>query len=134
MLVLYILIIAESPRPISRERERRTSTRLHRGIPTGTEIVRDGTRISTAPMQPGMVTNSAMRRGSASKDGDNPRAGSSRHNRKWGGFQNLYEVSINKSYQIRKCLSRLCANFNRNSDTSVEDVCVCGKWLRYSSH
>lgn len=83
MLVLYILILAESPRPISRERERRTSTRLHRGIPTGTEFVRDGTRVSTAPMQPGPVTNSAMRRGSASKDGDNPaRTGSSRHVRK----------------------------------------------------
>ncbi|XP_052070328.1 casein kinase I-like isoform X2 [Mytilus californianus] len=75
----------ESPRPYSRERERRTSTRLHRGIPTGAEVLqRDATRISTAPMQAGLSgVNSAMRRGSASKDGDIPvRTGSSRHNRK----------------------------------------------------
>ncbi|KAL5018055.1 hypothetical protein ScPMuIL_003777 [Solemya velum] len=72
-----------SPRPLSRERERRTSTRLHRGIPTSTELARDATRVSTAPMQPVLPLNSGIRRGSASKDGDNPvRVGSSRHLRK----------------------------------------------------
>ncbi|KAK3091164.1 hypothetical protein FSP39_017624 [Pinctada imbricata] len=80
---MFIYSSDESPRPISRERERRTSTRLHRGIPTGAEFTRDATRVSTAPMQPGMMMNSAMRRGSASKDGDMPaRTGSSRHIRK----------------------------------------------------
>lgn len=75
-----------SPRPMSRERERRTSTRLHRGIPTtAQELARDGTRVSTAQMQSSMMpgVNQAIRRGSASKDGDgNARAGSSRHVRK----------------------------------------------------
>ncbi|KAK3593299.1 hypothetical protein CHS0354_031358 [Potamilus streckersoni] len=83
-----------SPRPMSRERERRTSTRLHRGIPTGggaaaappagAEIARDATRVSTAPMQASMLpVNSGMRRGSASRDGDGPvRTGSSRPVRK----------------------------------------------------
>ncbi|XP_060063481.1 casein kinase I-like isoform X2 [Ylistrum balloti] len=74
----------ESPRPFSRDRERRTSNRLHRGIPTGAEAQREAARVSTAPMQPGMMpVNSAMRRGSASKDGEVPaRTGSSRHTRK----------------------------------------------------
>lgn len=83
-MFLFMYLTADSPRPYSRERERRTSTRLHRGIPTGADIQRDATRISTAPMQAGLSgVNSAMRRGSASKDGDVPaRTGSSRHNRK----------------------------------------------------
>uniref|UniRef100_A0A8W8M5R5 non-specific serine/threonine protein kinase n=1 Tax=Magallana gigas TaxID=29159 RepID=A0A8W8M5R5_MAGGI len=94
----------ESPRPISRERERRTSTRLHRGIPTGAEFVRDGTRVSTAPMQPGMVTNSAMRRGSASKDGDNPaRTGSSRHARKFARSRSQSFISRVESWKSTDC-------------------------------
>lgn len=75
-----------SPRPMSRERERRTSTRLHRGIPTtAQELQRDGTRMSAAQMQSSMIpsVNTGVRRGSASKDGDAPaRASSSRHVRK----------------------------------------------------
>lgn len=85
--VHFCLLIATSPRPMSRERERRTSTRLHRGIPTtGQELQRDGTRMSAAQMQSGMIPgmNQGVRRGSASKDGDGPaRASSSRHVRKW---------------------------------------------------
>ncbi|XP_052765085.1 casein kinase I-like isoform X5 [Mya arenaria] len=74
-----------SPRPMSRERERRTSTRLHRGIPTtAQEMQREGTRLSATQMQSsGLQGNSGVRRGSASKDGDAPaRASSSRHARK----------------------------------------------------
>ncbi|XP_025076747.1 casein kinase I-like isoform X2 [Pomacea canaliculata] len=73
-----------SPRPMSRERERRTSTRLHRGIPTGAEMQREMTRMSVTPMQQGQMMaqmNSGMRRGSASKE-DNARSGSSKHVRK----------------------------------------------------
>lgn len=77
-----------SPRPMSRERERRTSTRLHRGIPTGSEMQRDMTRMSVAPTQPvqplpaqapmmGQM-NSGLRRGSTSKE-DNARSASSKH-------------------------------------------------------
>ncbi|XP_076450327.1 casein kinase I-like isoform X2 [Babylonia areolata] len=75
---------AASPRPISRERERRTSTRLHRGMPTTTEMQREMTRVSVAPMQQAPVVsqvNSGLRRGSASKE-DSARAGSSKHVRK----------------------------------------------------
>ncbi|XP_052765078.1 casein kinase I-like isoform X4 [Mya arenaria] len=77
--------VATSPRPMSRERERRTSTRLHRGIPTtAQEMQREGTRLSATQMQSsGLQGNSGVRRGSASKDGDAPaRASSSRHARK----------------------------------------------------
>ena len=83
--ICLLVSLAGSPRPLSRERERRTSTRLHRGIPTtGAELQREATRVSTGQMQSSMIPmNSGMRRGSASKDGDNPaRAGSSRHVRK----------------------------------------------------
>lgn len=69
---------------MSRERERRTSTRLHRGIPTGAEMQREMTRMSVTPMQQGQMMaqmNSGMRRGSASKE-DNARSGSSKHVRK----------------------------------------------------
>ncbi|RUS91009.1 hypothetical protein EGW08_001226 [Elysia chlorotica] len=82
-----------SPRPISRERERRTSTRLHRGIPTSSDLQREATRMSMG--QPGLPQGSIMsglgpgpammvstpgggRRGSASKE-DVPRSGSSKH-------------------------------------------------------
>ncbi|KAK3772611.1 hypothetical protein RRG08_027344 [Elysia crispata] len=82
-----------SPRPISRERERRTSTRLHRGIPTSSDLQREATRMSIG--QPGLPQGSIMsglgpgpaimastpgggRRGSASKE-DVPRSGSSKH-------------------------------------------------------
>ncbi|XP_050394948.1 casein kinase I isoform X2 [Patella vulgata] len=74
-----------SPRPVSRERERRTSTRLHRGMPTTTEQQRDPSRIPTSQTTQAMMSNtmnSALRRGSASRDGDNQRAGSSKHIRK----------------------------------------------------
>ena len=71
---------------MSRERERRTSTRLHRGIPTtGQELAREGTRLSASQMQTSGLqgNNPAVRRGSASKDGDGPaRVSSSRHARK----------------------------------------------------
>ncbi|KAL8623356.1 Casein kinase I isoform delta-B [Nucella lapillus] len=73
-----------SPRPISRDRERRTSTRLHRGIPTTTEMQREMTRVAVAPMQQvpvGGQVNSGLRRGSASKE-DSARGGSSKHVRK----------------------------------------------------
>ncbi|XP_067672820.1 casein kinase I-like isoform X7 [Haliotis asinina] len=72
-----------SPRPISRERERRTSTKLHRGIPTS-ELQREHTRMSSVQMQQGMMTpiNSGLRRGSASKEEVPPRSGSSRQIRK----------------------------------------------------
>ncbi|XP_076459397.1 casein kinase I-like isoform X1 [Babylonia areolata] len=73
-----------SPRPISRERERRTSTRLHRGIPTGAEMQREMTRMSVTPMQQAPLMggmNSGLRRGSASKE-ETARAGSSKHVRK----------------------------------------------------
>ncbi|WAQ97155.1 hypothetical protein MAR_029886 [Mya arenaria] len=82
---MSVLPIATSPRPMSRERERRTSTRLHRGIPTtAQEMQREGTRLSATQMQSsGLQGNSGVRRGSASKDGDAPaRASSSRHARK----------------------------------------------------
>ncbi|KAL8623913.1 hypothetical protein ACOMHN_054254 [Nucella lapillus] len=75
---------ATSPRPISRERERRTSTRLHRGIPTGAEMQREMTRMSVNPMQQAPLMaqmNSGLRRGSASKE-DTARTGSSKHVRK----------------------------------------------------
>ncbi|XP_041363745.1 casein kinase I-like isoform X4 [Gigantopelta aegis] len=74
-----------SPRPMSRERERRTSTRLHRGIPTGAELQREQSRISTAQLQQTMVpqmNSGGLRRGSASKDDMPTRSGSGRHNRK----------------------------------------------------
>ncbi|KAK7475841.1 hypothetical protein BaRGS_00032891 [Batillaria attramentaria] len=78
------MLAGASPRPMSRERERRTSTRLHRGIPTGSEMQREMTRMSATPMQQGQMVgqiNSGLRRGSASKE-DNARSGSSKHVRK----------------------------------------------------
>ena len=82
IIFLCACVAATSPRPISRER--RTSTRLHRGIPTGSEMQREMTRMSVTPMQQGPVMgqiNSGLRRGSASKE-DNARAGSSKQLRK----------------------------------------------------
>lgn len=69
---------------MSREREKRTSTRLHRGIPTGSEMQREMTRMSVTPIQQGPamgLMNPSLRRGSASKE-DNGRSGSSKHVRK----------------------------------------------------
>ena len=80
-MLVHACVSATSPRPMSRERERRTSTRLHRGIPTGSEMQREISRMSVTPMQQGQMMgqmNSGLRRGSASKE-DNARSGSSKH-------------------------------------------------------
>ena len=88
LLRLYICFAATSPRPVSRaEHDRRVSMRLHRGIPpnmSGSDM-RDAQGRSSAMMQQGMMgggMNSAVRRGSASKDADLVRS-SSRHTKKW---------------------------------------------------
>jgi hypothetical protein len=81
-----------SPRPVSRERggDRRVGMRQMRGGPAnlvGNDVhVRESSRLPSAVMQQGSVPggggmNSAIRRGSASKDVDMQpgRSGSSRH-------------------------------------------------------
>jgi len=65
-----------SPRPVSRERERRTSTRLHRGIPSS-EMQREATRASMAPAQPQPA--SLMSGLGGPRREDVPRSGSSKH-------------------------------------------------------
>lgn len=73
-------------RPVSREREKRSSSRLHRGLPTSTEIPRDQGRMPNNPVQSSMIPiaqiNSGLRRSSASKDETTGRSASSRHLRK----------------------------------------------------
>ncbi|XP_059147543.1 casein kinase I-like isoform X3 [Physella acuta] len=72
-----------SPRPISRERERRTSTRLHRGIPTSTEMQREASRMTMGQAQQGSIISGLApgivgRRESGSRE-DVQRSGSSKH-------------------------------------------------------
>lgn len=71
-----------SPRPLSRERERRTSTRLHQGIPTSTDMPREATHMSFGQAQgsilSGLTPAVSGRRGSASRE-DVSRSGSSKH-------------------------------------------------------
>ncbi|GAB1607874.1 casein kinase I-like isoform X3 [Argonauta hians] len=74
-------------RPGTREREKRSSSRLHRGLPTSTEVSKDQIRVSNNPMQSNMIPPSAQvncghRRGSASKEDTTGRSTSSRHLRK----------------------------------------------------
>lgn len=72
-----------SPRPISRERERRTSTRLHRGIPTSTDMQREASRMTMGQAQQGSIISGLApgivgRRESGSRE-DIQRSGSSKH-------------------------------------------------------
>ncbi|KAK0058159.1 casein kinase I isoform delta-like isoform X3 [Biomphalaria pfeifferi] len=83
MFSLNLLLIDASPRPMSRERERRTSTRLHRGIPTSTEMQREMTRMSMGQAQQssimsGLAPGVVGRREGGSRE-DVPRSGSSKH-------------------------------------------------------
>ena len=86
IVICKIFFAATSPRPVSRaEHDRRVSMRLHRGMPVmqGSDM-RDAQGRSSAMMQQGMMgggMNSAVRRGSASKDADLVRS-SSRHTKK----------------------------------------------------
>ncbi|KAH9499587.1 hypothetical protein Btru_074205 [Bulinus truncatus] len=78
-----IELVYASPRPMSRERERRTSTRLHRGIPTTTDLQREVTRMSMGQTQPssimsGLAPGIVGRREGGSRE-DVPRSGSSKH-------------------------------------------------------
>lgn len=80
------VFILSGTRPVSREREKRSSSRLHRGLPTSTEIPRDQGRMPNNPVQSSMIPiaqiNSGLRRSSASKDETTGRSASSRHLRK----------------------------------------------------
>jgi casein kinase 1 delta len=71
-----------SPRPLSRERERRTSSRLHQGIPTSSELQREAPHMSIGQAQgsilSGMTPGTSGRRGSVSKE-DISRSGSTKH-------------------------------------------------------
>ncbi|XP_029649503.1 casein kinase I isoform X1 [Octopus sinensis] len=80
-------LLLSGTRPGTREREKRSSSRLHRGLPTSTEVNKDQIRVPNNPVQSNMIPpsaqiNSGLRRGSASKDETTGRSTSSRHLRK----------------------------------------------------
>lgn len=124
---------ATSPRPVSRERERRTSTRLHRGVPTSSELARDPTRVhvSAALMQQGLISgiNSGLRRGSASKDGEMmARATSARHLKHWWGRELSYLCQNEK----RKLSKRIAMNYNHQK-WQWTGRCCFEEWIGRSS-